>query len=82
MTDLANLEVHALLGHLVKECHKRGYCMVGFAMRYEGQKKDPVFVSNVLADDSTLAEIFREAAGLLERGVRHGTVTHRHGEGN
>lgn len=60
-------EVQAILKRATKELSKRGYAFVAFASHLPVDGSPPVFAYNVTGGNRAVAEVFREAADLLDR---------------
>ena len=60
-------EVQAILKHATKEFTKRGYAFVAFAAHLPPDGSPPIFAHNVSGGNRIVAEVFREAADLLDR---------------
>lgn len=80
MTNPVNEEVQAAMKCISKECSKHGYAFVAFAVRFPPDGSPPMFAYNVTGGPRVVAEVFREAAGLLEGCSKAGAVTEIHAE--
>lgn len=67
MENRTSDEVQAILKVATKELSKRGYTFVTFAVHLPVDGSPPVFAHNVSGGNHVVADVFREAADLLDR---------------
>ncbi|HKT11008.1 MAG TPA: hypothetical protein VJW77_04205 [Terriglobia bacterium] len=80
MTNPTNEEIQAAMKVIANECSKRDYAFIAFAAHLPPDGSPPMFAYNVSGGSRAVAEVFREAADLLERGFEAGAATVIHAE--